>query len=565
MRAQTCLVTLALSLVAAPAGADVLGGSIPKPVVGCYSGQPNGLAAIFACVCTTPGTCNIGKACPGGSTSCDPGQNGTCEATIWHNVNDDPCIPSNRSGLDPIKDAWLKPETFKPVCGLKFTMVSRGGAMFKNAFGWYNVVAGKAPDASDLHVLLDSSAANGKVATLDVSDPAYKGGDVGFFIATPESHTQKGSCANGDCAATVARAQSGEGYIYYSQASFNPDTAGTIHLLIYASKLEQFKYYFAWEDLFNTVSTDFSDFVTSVSGVACSGGGGSCTTGKPGVCSFGLQKCGDNGQLTCEGANTAGTEICDGLDNDCDGKVDNGAVCPEGKQCFQGVCVGSCSGGQEFACAAGYQCDSTLGLCVDSKCTNKVCTGDEICRQGSCGNGCDGVVCPQGQTCQGGLCVDPCAGKSCKPGELCKLGVCLPGCQGCGGITCTSGLTCNQQSGDCYDASCKPDCAPGTTCKKGQCVGPCDGVVCPGSVACVDGKCPPPALGKGKPGDGTLPGLEAMSLRDSGASSGDHGPGFTGKDGCSCRVGSAPTPSAPLALLLGACALLLVAIRRRSR
>jgi len=557
----------ALLLVGTAASADVKtpsGKTIPDPALSCYGGQPGGLAVIFSCICTAPGLCNLGKPCPGGSTSCDPGTNGTCEATVWHAANDDPCIPTQRSGLDPVKDAWLKPETFRPVCGLKFTLVTRGGAMFKNAFGWYNVdPGGKAPDPGDLHPLVDCSTPNNTTASLNVlGEPAYKGGEVGFFIATPESHTQKGACAGGDCCGSVARAQKGEGYLYYSQPKLNPDSGAgdAIHLLVYSSKLEPFKYYFAWEDTFNGLTTDFGDFVTSVSGVACAGGGVPCDTGKPGLCSKGMTLCQDDGKLVCEPGNKPATEACDGIDNDCDGKIDNGAACDAGKQCFQGVCVGSCKTSQEFACNAGYECDPTLGLCLDSKCKDTVCKADEICRQGLCANGCAGVVCPHAQVCQSGLCVDLCAGRTCAAGELCKLGVCLPSCLGCGGITCTGGLSCHPKTGDCYDASCQPECAPGNICQKGKCLGPCDGVVCPGGVACVNGTCPPPAIGVGKPaGDGGQPPRTDDAGRTIRPDGGSGAGGFTGDSGCSCRVGEPPSSLLGCALMLA----LLLARRRR--
>ncbi len=191
------------------------GAQIPSPM-GCNSGQPTGLPAIFACQCTTPGVCNIGAACPGGATTCDDGKKSTCETTLWHAPNDNSCIPSLSSGLDAVAEAKITPETFHPTCALTFTVVSRGNARFHSAFGWYNVPkSGGPPAASDLHVMLDCNAAEGKSVVLDVrSDPAYSGGDIGFFLVTPEDHAAAGQCAGGDCCATVARAAGGAGYLY---------------------------------------------------------------------------------------------------------------------------------------------------------------------------------------------------------------------------------------------------------------------------------------------------------------------------------------------------------------
>ena len=533
-RTRSVAAALAIALAPAVAVADVTqpdGTTVPSPAVGCFGGKPGGLGAVFACSCAIGNTlCNIGKPCPGGSSSCDPGKNGTCEARLWHQANDDPCIPSNHDGLDPVKDAGTAPETFRPVCGLSFSVLARD-AKFKNAFGWYNASKGK-PDSSDLHLLLDCNAALKKEALLQLTDhPAYKGGEIGFFLVTPESHSASGECASGDCCATVARALKGEGRIYYSEAKHNPDNSGPgsyIHLLIYESKIAQNKFFFAWEDTFGGSTDEFTDLVTSVSGIACAGAGERCDTGKPGICGVGVTRCAAGGSKTCIASSEPLAEVCDGLDNDCDGAVDEDAPCDGANVCHLGSCVPHCKANQEFACQIGFECDVDSGICVDALCKNVTCVAGELCKGGVCGGGCSGVICPPGQECQGGACVDLCAGKSCQAGEVCRLGVCIPDCTKCGGITCSGALECDSASGQCVDPSCGSPCPAGTHCEAGQCVDDCKGVVCPGGGSCSAGKCLPPGV-TGATGNGTSDGGAS-------AAGGDGAGGFEASDGCACST-----------------------------
>ena len=579
-RTLTPLLTLTLlaALVAAAAAVVKLpnGKTIPDPAVTCCSGKACGLLAIFACACTKSGSCNIGKSCPGsGPKNCDEGKNGTCESRIWHKYNGNTCIPENKTGLDPVQDAAIKPETFQPACGRTFQLLTRGNAMFENGFGWYNVPSsGAKPGYSELYSLVDCKTAPGKAISFDLlKDSRYKGGDIGFYLVTPEAHTGPGTCAGGNCCASVARVQKGEGYIYYSQSKHNPDNTGSgdyVHLLLYASKILSHTFYFTWEDTYKGSSTDYSDFVTQVSGISCAGAGVQCDTKKSGICGLGVTKCDKDGKVTCAASFSSGKELCDGLDNDCDGKVDVGATCPANKVCYQGACRPRCTTSKEFPCQVGYECDKPTGLCIDKACKGKTCKTGEVCVAGKCGTGCEGVVCPIKQICRAGACVDPCAGRSCGAGQVCVLGVCLPDCSKCGGVTCKPGFACDSGTGFCYNTACKPKCGAGKYCDAGKCVDYCFGVKCPGGLTCKDGKCPPLGIGKGTPpvltdggtapqtdGSGPVADAEFPAL-DGG---GQNKP-FVVKEGCdSCSVNAHGRP--PVSLVLALLALLVVWSRRR--
>jgi len=516
--------------------------------------------------------------------------------------------------LDPAKDAKTGPGYFSAKCGFTGQLLLMGGNC-QAQFGWYNVTDPNSktpPAASEIYPFMKGkpnellSCTNGeempptlktdgfcplawdnrhpynlsverwKIVTFpsgDISkDPRYKGGYVAFALIGDQKCPQNK-------------------FSMYEHNQRNASGTPWVTTLIYQSSVDPGGFYMAFEDLpmsskdWKTgddgkagADGDFNDFVFYVSGLTCAGGNLPCDTGLQGACSVGHTDCAAEGEpAVCRPVIQKGPEICDNVDNDCDGVIDNGdGLCTGDKPiCFQGQCVGTCQNG-EFPCPVGLSCDDS-GHCADPVCASVSCAPGTACRNGQCVDPCTGVTCPYPQSCQLGQCVDPCAGVTCPTDRVCEKGLCLSKCD-CRG--CETGLTCGAD-GRCVDSACANKmCATGTICKMGECIDPCAGVSCPQGGVCSQGTCstPMPGTGTGATGTGAngsvdFGGNTGLNFgggpNGSGGSAPGNGPGRNTPDiaakGCGCRVGGdTDATSTKLAWLSALLGLGLVLQRRRS-
>lgn len=515
------------------------------------SGHFSVAAALLAVALTAPSAGAITQPTPGTLTI--PTLNGN--VTTCSDGNVEVCIDLSEGDaalIDVQADALVAPEVFLPTCTLTFKPITKGGGDHV-AFGWYNIKPDPAnpgqflaPTQEELFGMFLMPFGNrngnqlaGQEASLDLAAEAaagrYKGGEIGFWLAgagnlssftlDPETHALTSPTA------TLTR-------VFYTQHSLNPGSAGETtyyQVLTWQSVAFKNSFYFGWEDRVasSAADNDFDDLVFLVSGIQCTGGGEYCDTMQEGVCKDGTLQC-QKGELTCVQNVQPSDEKCNALDDDCNGEVDDGdGLCEEGKVCDRGRCVPRCGVG-EFRCPADLEC-TPRGVCVEKACAKVECPVGQICREGSCIDGCMDVICPYGSVCRNGGCVDPCDGVVCDEGFTCSLGI----CQSCECTECDAGKVCGATN-VCVDAGCEGQtCAEGTHCSMGACVDDCDGAVCPQGQLCEAGECVvDPDAGANGGADGNGGGIVLMPGNGAGSSAGGASNGNGGPDGADGEPGS---------------------------
>jgi len=248
--------------------------------------------------------------------------------------------------------------------------------------------------------------------------------------------------------------------------------------------------------------------------------------------------CIDTDDTTYPGA----TELCDGVDNDCDSSTDEGAeaACDDSNVCTDDSCTaGACVHSNNTAsCDDGDAC-TTGDVCADGVCagTEMDCDDDDVCTDDSCVDGAcvhtnntascdDGDSCTTGDVCADGVCAG--TPMDCDDSNVCTDDSCVDGacvhtpntaaCDDedactendvCSGGTCAgTAISCDDSNG-CTDDSCDPEtgcvhtnntascddgdaCTENDVCSGGTCAGTpmnCDDSNVCTDDSCVDGAC----------------------------------------------------------------------------
>jgi hypothetical protein len=247
------------------------------------------------------------------------------------------------------------------------------------------------------------------------------------------------------------------------------------------------------------------------------GGNQTCMTGQPGACALGTTTCA-NGMLGCSATTMPKPEICDGVDNDCDMAIDEGTA---GGMCTVpgklGICAISsyvCQNGSLLCPQTVQPANSETCNGLDDTCNGTVDEGNPggggACtvpnKFGPCANGvfnctngnvtCTQTVFPASETC--GYMVDnDCNGtvdNGCCPHSVCQAGPAMPSTcgNGCAAAVCSFGggswsYCCTQTWNNSCTIIADAACGAGTCCAHDVCT--LGGPLANGCSSCISSIC----------------------------------------------------------------------------
>jgi len=320
--------------------------------------------------------------------------------------------------------------------------------------------------------------------------------NLGFACADPDTICATGFPSNSACAAGKLKCNPSSGTGFYCLPDHQPGEPGLVEICG------------------NGIDDNCDGQIDENCGVCPNPPTRACPGG-PDVCTAGTQSCSGGVWGACVGRTLKSPEACNGKDDDCNGQVDEGTLCPTGV-CLNGVCLPpACD--LESRCPVGYDCvpSGQTSTCQPKNCVGNVpCPAGQVCNQAGtqCIDPCQGVTCGTGATCSGGACFGgACYTVGCPTtGDICRQGSCVPSpcanlpapcpdgtfcrdgdcVRSCAGVPCPAGQHCDRDGFCAADNSCAASCPVGQVCQGTACVtDPCDGKSCGLGQACRNGAC----------------------------------------------------------------------------